>query len=315
MSHTWSLDAPTGVYKSHAMSNELRTAAIEDTKFMEFVRPEPNFGKGRGETVTLARISTVTEPTSAVLNETDRIPEKTFSLSTTSITVNEIGQAIPFTSLSNDLSEFDLNNPIQKELLRQLALYLDTLAATAFKTTLIKYAITGVASSNIATAGTFGAASTANMNVYHCERIFDYMYDTLRVPTYTGDDYIAVFNNLGIRGMKDDPDWEEWHKYTDPTSKFNSEVGRMENLRFIRTNHTNALGKVGTSSVLGEGVVFGDDAVVMAEAMSPELRAEMNKGNDFGRNKAVAWYGILAFGLPFPTANAGEAKILHVGST
>lgn len=311
---TWEQDAPTGVYKSHAMSQRLRESAIENTKFLDHVRPEPDYGKGRGETITLTRIAAVAEPTSAVLDEQTRIPEDDFTLSTTAITVSELGRSIPFTSLSTDLSEFDLNNPIQKKLREQLSLTLDTMAATAFKTTQIKYSVDGVSSSTVATSGTFGSTSAANMTVYHLEEIRDYMFDTLYVPPAEGDDYIGIFRTLGIRGIKRDPDWEEWHKYTDPASKFNSEVGRMENIRLIETNHADALGQVGTSSVLGEGVVFGDDACVVAEAMAPELRAEMNVGNDFGRSKAVAWYGILAFGLPFPTGNAGEAKILHVGS-
>ena len=90
-------------------------------------------------------------------------------------------------------------------------------------------------------------------------------------------------------------------------------MGRIENVRFIETNHSNALANnLGTGSVLGEGVVFGEDACAMAEAMTPELRAAVP--GDFGRSKAVAWYGVLAFGLPYNTGNAGEAKTLHITS-
>ena len=94
---------------------------------------------------------------------------------------------------------------------------------------------------------------------------------------------------------------------------FRSEVGRIEGVRFIESNHARALGKVGASSALGEGVIFGADAVAMAEAMSPELRAAIP--TDFGRLKAVAWYGILEFGIIWDTGNKGEAKVVHVGST
>jgi N4-gp56 family major capsid protein len=130
-----------------------------------------------------------------------------------------------------------------------------------------------------------------------------------------GDSYVGIFRTLGLRGLKRDPDWVEWHKYTDPAAKFNSEVGRLEEIRFVETNHANALGKVGTSSVLGEGVVFGEDAVALAEASTPELRVEINVGQDFGRSHAVAWYGILEFGIIWDTGNAGQARIVHVGST
>jgi N4-gp56 family major capsid protein len=312
---TWTFDAPTGVYKQHALSSRLYVAAVEDSVFMDHVRPVDGFGRKRGENVTLTRVSNITEPTDGTISETDRIPEDDFSLSTVAITVSEYGRSVPFSDLSTELSEYDLESPIQMKLRDQMKLTLDTAAAAAFKTAQVKYAITGLTSKNIATAGTFGAASTANMNVYHTEEIRDYMYDTLHTPPIEGGDYIGIFRTLGLRGIKRDPDWVEWHKYTDPASKFNSEVGRMEEIRFIETNHANALDKVGTGSVLGEGVVFGQDAVAMAEAMTPELRAEVNVGQDFGRSHAVAWYGILAFGLIWDTSTAGEARVVHVGST
>lgn len=309
---TWVFDMPTGVWKQHELSSRLYQAAVEESLLMDYVKPIEGFGRRQGESITLKRVSAIAEPTSVTLTEGVRIPEDTLTLSTKSIVLKEIGRSVPFTSLAEDLSDIDIENTVQSELKRQMKLALDTKAATAFKLAKIKYAVTGLASNNIATNGTFGATSTANMNVFHAEEIRDYMFDTLRAPGYSGDDYIGIFRTLGIRGIKRDPDWEEWHKYTDPSAKFNSEVGRIEGIRFMETNHANAFGKVGTGSVLGEGVVFGADAVAMAEALTPELRAAMPQ--DFGRQRAVAWYGILEFDLIWDTGNSGEAKVVHVGS-
>jgi N4-gp56 family major capsid protein len=309
---TWSFDAPTGTYKSHAMSRKLYEAAVAKSVFMDHCRPVEGFGKRMGETVTLTRIKNIAEPTTAVLNENNRIPEDSFSINTTSITLSEFGRAVPFTSLAQDLSSFDIENPIQSKLQEQMRLVLDARAATAFKQAKLKYTPTGLSSYTTATNGTAGATATANMNVYHCEEIRDLLFDTYNVPPAEGDDYIGIFRTLGLRGIKRDPAWEEWHKYTDPAAKFNSEVGRVEQIRFIETNHANAMSKTGTNSVLGEGVVFGADGVAMAEAQTPELRAAIPQ--DFGRSKAVAWYGILEFGIIWDTANAGEARVMHVTS-
>lgn len=309
---TWTYDAPTGTYKSHAMSRKLWEAALPGSVFMDHVRPIDSFGRKNGESVTLVRVANITEPTTAQLQEAIRIPEDDFALSTQTITVKELGRAVPYTSLALDLSEFDLENPIQKKLREQMRLVLDSMAAAAFKRTQVKYAITGATSNNITFNGTFGATSTANLAVWHIEEIRDLMYDTLNVPPYEGGDYMAIFRTRGLRGIKRDANWEKWHQYTDPTVKFNGEVGRIESVRFIETNHANALANVGTGSVLGEGVVFGDEAVAMAEALPPELRAAVP--SDFGRSKAVAWYGILDFDVIWNTGNAGEAKIVHVGS-
>jgi N4-gp56 family major capsid protein len=310
---TWTFDAPTGTYKSHAMSMHLYEAALQKSVFMDFVRPVEGFGRKKGDTVTITRVANLAEPTSPVLTEGIRIPEDAMSISTLGITVQEIGRSVPFTSLSDDLSEFDIENMVQKRLRDQMKLSLDTLASSGFKMAQIIYTPTGLTSYQIATNGTPATQATENMDVFHVETIRDYLFDTLACPPWEGDDYMAIFRTLGLRGIKRDSAWEIWHQYTDPQAKYNSEVGKIEQVRFIETNHAMALSLKGAASCLGEGVVFGEDAVGMAEAMTPELRAAIPA--DFGRSKAVAWYGILAFSIIWNTANQGQARIIHVSST
>lgn len=309
---TWNFDAPTGTFKQHALSRRLYDAALENSVFMDHVQPITGFGRKQGENVTLTRIANIAEPTSIDLIETERIPEDVYAITTTSITVVEIGRAVPFTSFSEDLAWFDIENSVQGRLRDQMTLGLDTKAAVAFRTAQVKYVPTGLASNNITTNGTPGAAATANMSVFHVEEIRDYLFDTLHTPQIDGN-YVGIFRTLGLRGIKRDPAWEEWHKYTDPAAKWNNEIGRIEEVRFIETNHALALRKQGTNSVLGEGVVFGADGVALAEVLTPELRAAIPA--DFGRSKAVAWYGILELGIIWDTGNAGEARIVHVTST
>jgi N4-gp56 family major capsid protein len=310
---TWVFDAPTGTYKNNNLAMKLYEAAVENSVFVDHVRTVEGYGRNSGESVTLTRVQNITEPTSADLEETVRIPEDEFNLSTKVITVKELGRAVPYTSLSQDLSKFDTENPIQRKLRDQMRLVLDTKAAVAFRSASVKYVPTGAATNSITTNGTPSGPATSNMNFFHVEEIRDYMFDTLQVPPLEGDDYIGIFRTLGLRGIKRDTKWEEWHKYLDPQAKYNGEVGRIEGVRFIETNHNNALRKIGTASVLGEGVVFGEDSVALAEAMTPELRAAIP--GDFGRSKAVAWYGILEFGIIWDTGNAGEARVVHVAST
>ena len=99
---TWNFDAPTGTYKSHAMASKLWEAAVAGSVFMDHVRPVDGFGRKQGETVTLVRVANITEPLSAQLQEAIRIPEDEFALSVQTITVKELGRAVPFTSLAND---------------------------------------------------------------------------------------------------------------------------------------------------------------------------------------------------------------------
>lgn len=313
MSFTWTFDAPSGVFKNHDLSSRLRVASIAETKFMQFVRPEPGYGKKMGESITLTRLSNITEPSDGRLSENQRIPEDELVLSTIAVTVKEWGRSVPYTSLSEDLGMFDMENMIQRKLRDQMALVMDKAAASAFKQAKVKAIPTGVSALTFDTDGTASSTATVNLNVFHIEEIRDYMFSTLFVPPLEGDDYIGLISTKGKRGLMSDPAWEQWHKYTDPANKFNSEVGRLENIRFVEVNNPNALsGSLGSGGVLGEAVIFGEDAVTMAVAEDPELRAEMPK--DFGRLKSVAWYGILEFGIIWDTANAGEAKIVHVTS-
>lgn len=308
----WTFDAPSGTYKNFSLSADLRSAAVAESKFMQFVRPESGYGRKSGESITIARVSNLAIPSSGKLVEGLKVPEDSLTISTVSITVSEWGRAVPYTSLSDDLSKFDMESIVQKELMKQMRLIMDNAAAAAFKTCKVKARSTSATAVSFDTGGAFTAAGTNQLDVAHVEQIRDYMYKDLLIPAYEGDDYICLVSTKAKRGLLSDPSFEDWHRYTDPSVKFNGEIGRIENIRFIETNNNNALSNaVGVNSI-GEALFFGSDAVVMAVALDPELRAGIP--GDFGRQKAVAWYGIMDFGLVWDTANAGEAKIVHFGS-
>lgn len=311
---TWTFDAPTGVYKNHAMSEQLRYAAIVETKGMQFVAVEPGYGKKRGESVTITRISRLTVPTSATLQENVNIPEDVLTLTTVNITVTEWGRSVPYTELSTDLSEFNMENMVQRALKDQMKVSLDNACFSSFKLGQIKAEMTGVASVNFDTAGAATQTALANLNMFGVESIRDYMYSTLNIPPFEGDDYIGLVSTKAKRGVMSDPAWEPWHRYTDPEAKYNSEIGRMENIRFIEINNPGALSSHpgASQTVQGEALFFGADAVAMAVALDPELRARI--ATDYGRSRGVAWYGILQFGIVWTTANAGEARIIHLTS-
>lgn len=316
---TWTSGVPsTGALKTSKVSQKLFVAAIAECVAMQFVDSQP-FGTGMGQSVTLPIISNLTEMTDYSLAETDRIPESSHTVSGKVVTVAEFGRAIPWTKFSEDLSVFDLKSSIQRKLKDDMKLQLDGRAFRAFKQTAYKYTPTGAAAASTATNGTAPTSATANMNVYHAEQIRDILFDTYKADFFDGSNYIGIFRTLGLRGIKRDPDWELWHQYTNPEAKYNSEVGRLEQIRFMETNHgTSTVGNaglniVGTSSVLGEGVVFGSEAVVMIESMSPQLVPGVP--DDYGRIKSVAWYGQYEMSIVYDTATTGLLRVVHVTST
>lgn len=318
---TWGTSvASTGALKTNFLAKQLYSAAIAECIFVDHTTPQSGFGAGKGQSVTVGRRSYFNQITDASLTELERIPERSQTIAGKVITVGEFGEAIVSTNLLKKLSQFDLTDSIQMELKERMKLALDTRACRAFKQTLLCYVPTGAAAATTYTNGTPATSALANMNVYHAEQIRDLLYDTYRVPMI-GDSYVGIFRTLGLRGIKRDPDWEQWKVYTNPQAKYNSEIGRLEEIRFIETNHGDTtpgttgsgLALCGTSDVLGEGVIFGQDAVRFFEVQAPSL--VMGKEEDFGRQQSVAWYGIYEFGAPVDTANPGEVRCIYVTSS
>jgi N4-gp56 family major capsid protein len=311
-SFTWTADVPAGVLKNNSLSRALRRQAIAESKFMGFVKTEPGYGKHKGETHTITRSRALAEPANPRLSEMTKIPIDTYSITTRAIVVTEWGRGVEYTNLSEELTWFNLDSEVQMVLKDQMKLSLDTGAAAAFKNAKIKYSPQTATSSLISTTGAIGGAALVNLNVFHCGEIRDYLYGTLLAPPWDSEgNYIGLASTKALRGIKSDPAWEEWNKYVTPQKKFNSEVGKIESIRWIEVNHQQALSNnKGTGNVLGEAVVFGRDAVVMVAAHDPELLIKIP--GDFGRDKGCAWYGILEFADVWDTANPGEARVVHI---
>src|SRR3990167_467828 len=313
---TWELDVADGVLKNHMLSGKVREAAIAGTKFMQFVQPEPGYGRAKGDSVTLTRIRNIVEPTTARIGERERIPIDTFAQSSVTITVAEWGRGVEYTHKSQLLSHYDREDKIQKKLRQQLQLVLDTACAAAFKTAGICYIPTTLSGGVFDTDGTPSTTALQNLTVAHVKVIRDYLADTIHCPGVDGGvQFVCLASTKALRGVKNDPEWSDWRKYIQPDQAFfKGEIGMIENIRFVEVNHTNALANnKGSGGILGEAVFFGDDAVTMVVAEDTELRAAIP--GDFGREKAVAWYGVLEFGSVWGTsASDGEARIIRLTS-
>ena len=316
--YTWTTDVASGVYKNHIISKKLRRAAIVDTVFQQYVKVESGFGKHKGETMNLRRIKNLAIPTNARLSEQTRIPIDTFQTATNAITIAEWGRGVEYTNFAKDLESFDLDGEIGTALKRQLKVVTDNAAAAAFTaaTNFVIAIPTGLSAVTWDTDGTPSTAATVNANVQLLGIIRDQMRDTYQIPFYEKNFYAGIASTKFLRGIKSDPDFQFWRQYLQPGDVLmNSEVGSVEQIRFAESNNTAALSNAkGTGSVLGEAVIFGEDAVVMVEVEPFELRAAIP--GDFGRFKAVAWVGVGEWGSPWAnTAVAGEIRIVRVTSS
>lgn len=270
-----------------------------------------------GESATIPTIAALTEPADPYLDENLDVPEDIIDFDSTKITVRPAGRAVPYSELLEDLSYYDITNQVQRRLRDQMQLSVDTAIATAAKLCKLKYAPTGVGTYNLATTGTFGAAGTAPFNVTHAANIRDILFGTYLAPMRSegGEKaYLGIFATKSMRGVWNDPAWVDWHKYTTPDKRYNNERGIIENIRLVESNHSNAFSNsAGTGGVVGEGLVFAEEALAYVEAIPLELRAYNATPN--GLRKAVMWYTVFGVGIKANTANAGEARVIHFGST
>jgi N4-gp56 family major capsid protein len=317
MEYTWTNDVADGsVLKCHALSERLLEQAALEFVMAQFVTPVEGFGKKMGETVTLEFFKALDVPTTAQLTETNRIPIDQMERSSRAITVSEWGRGVQYTSLSEQLSKFSPRESIQKRLIEQMKNVIDNAVGDAFAEALIAFQPTSLTGGTFDTDGTPSTTATHNLTVAHLAAIRDYMTATIHAPFYKGNHYIGVFATKSLRGIKDDRYFQTWNQYLRKGDViFNSEVGQVESIRMIESTNASALSNgVGTGSVLGEGVVFGDEAIAQVEVETPHLLADPNYASDFGRVKAVAWYGVMAYATWWNSADDREAKIVRVTS-
>lgn len=304
---SWTFDAPMGVYRDHALSARIREAAIDDAQFMRFVRPEGNYGKGRGQSITITRIFPL--PKATRVSEIDRLPSGRPVIDTLSIEVSEWGFKIPVTEFERNLTHFDLTNQFQRVLRDQMRLTMDDMVADAFKTTPVKYT-PHTSGGVIATGGAPTETANTNLSIGDLRAIHDELR-AMKVPKFRNGRYVGILSTKAARGIKNDPEYKDWQAPTGSGPFMDARLRDVEGFMLVETNHDDALSdSLGTASVLGEAVFFGADPVVLATVDEPELRAGLPE--DLGRFRDVGWVGTLEAGLVWDIAD--YARVIHVTS-
>ena len=312
-------DGQGGYFTNPRLSQQLRYALQPMMKFRQFCDIKEGWGKGVGETLYWDKISKVSTA-GGTLIETNTMPEHQFTISRGTIVLSEFGNSIPWTGKLEALSQFDVNDPVQRVLRDDMASSLDRVAGLEYKKTGRKYVCLTTATGtfeSVADGDTFASANIAKVSptVYHIKDVVDFLRGR-DVPPYDGEDYIGIFSVNALRAIYDDAEFQDAAKYGDPQRLFAGEVGRIYNCRCIReTNYlVNTLGSSSGTNALGEGVIFGAETVIEGIAVPEELRQKIP--TDYGRSKGLAWYGILGFEKMWKHTDSGQdAHIVHITST
>jgi len=306
---SWTFDAPSGTYKNHALSSNIRQQAIADAQFMKYFSAESGYGKRKGESVTITRILAL--PLANRVAETDRLPSGRPAIETKQVAVSQWGFKIPLTEFEMDLTYYDLNPQFQKVLRDQITLTMDKMCADAIKLTPVKYVPTA-AGGTFSTNGIMGALSDRNLQVQDLRRIWDRMHGDLKIPKMKNGKYLGILSTLAARGLKNDPEYKDWLAPTTSEPLISGRLKDIEGFMLVETNHFDALdNSAGTSTTTGEAVFFGDDAGRLLSVRDPEIR--MGEPEELGTFKEIGWVGTLEAFLVWEKASL--ARAIHLGST
>lgn len=302
---SWVYDAPSNTYRNHALSSNIRRAAIGDTIFMRFLSQEPGFGKKKGESLTITRYGAL--PLATRITETDPLPAGRPPVTTKTVTVSQWGYRIPVTEFERDLTFYDIMNPLQASLRDQISLTMDKMGADAFKLTPIKY-VPMVAGANIDTDGSATGVSDKNWDVDDLRAIHDYLSADLKAPTFKNGKYVAILSTKAARGIKSDPEYKDWIAPTSSEPLMSGKLKDIEGFSIFESNNFDSLDNLaGTSTTTGEALFFGADAVTTLKIMEPELR--MGLKTRLGTEQDIGWIGVIEAALVWE--QAANARVVH----
>lgn len=302
---SWQFDAPTGTYRNHTLSSNIRRQAIADAQFMQFLRAESGYGKKSGESVTITRIMAL--PLATRVNERDRLPSGRPAIETKQVSVSQWGFKIPVTEFEKNLSFFNIMDPFQQALRDQMRLTMDTMAASAMKLTPVKYVPTSTGGT-FTTNSTPGATSDRNWGIQDLRRIHDNLHGDLKVPTYKNGKYVGIMSTKAARGIKNDPEYKDWIAPTSSEPLMSGRLKDIEGFALFETNNFSSLANLaGASTTTGEAIFFGADAAGLVRVMDPEIRAGLPE--ELGTFQEVGWVGTVEAFLTWERPSL--ARVVH----
>lgn len=318
---SWTIAADGGHFANKPLSSKLRYVNTSQYVFRQFTRPEPGYGKQRGESIDFDKVS-MAETQGGQIGEFQDIPETKFSITKDNLQVTEWGNSIPWTGKLETLSEFNPNQPVQKVIMNDQKKVLDEAVATEMKTSKLCYIATGAATQTWDVDGTASTTATTNFNYFHLKEMVDAAEMGIFgsgntgkiIPKFPDGKYVVILSVKAKRGLFDDPEFQEAAKFSYPRKLLNGEIMEetVYNCRFVICDNSSALSNAKGSNSIGEALLIGDDSIIEGVALKEELRYKL--AVKYGRDKGLAWYAILGFKKPWDYVTDGEEHIIRYTS-
>lgn len=301
-----------GLSTLNKLSQKMRMQAQPLFVYRQFCETKEG-GKNQGDIVYFDKMVQL-DTQGGTLTETSTIPKNLIKMTRGSVQVERYGNGCAFTEKLELLAEFDMRNKYTQWLVTDHKRVTDSACAAKFVTAKFRAVCTSTSSTVFTTNGTFTATQAANMSDKNVRDIVDYMKQKW-IPKYAGgNEYIAIVSCNARRGLYDQ--MQVLSQYAEPEFRFNAEVGRYYDTRFVEENSYLSNSR-GSGTQYGEAIFFGGDAVVEAVALPEEVRYQED---DFGCDKQLAWVGYLGWAKMWDTGDdinsvgKGFERIVYMGS-
>lgn len=288
-------------------SAEMWFSALPIMKFDQFSTKKTELGVQPGRTIQMPKMSNLKR--GGFLREGQRMQSRSMNISTTSLSVDEVGNAVSFTEALLQYSFYDQLTAASLLLGRDMAVVLDTqLRDVAVGAPSVIYAGEKSARTDLTISDGFDSQIV---------RAAGLALETMNAPKWAGDHYICFLSPHQGSYLRRDQAWINASLYSGSGQIYTGEIGRFEDVRFISTtvmptgangaidpdtgdyanighDPTLALGYSGNQVDVYQAVFFGEYSVGHATTLPVELR---DSGVvDYGREHGVAWYAIWGSG-------------------
>ena len=299
------------IYTSETLSKIVRLKARKKQRFQQFARVDLALGYHAGDTYSFIKSGNLRHLGQAI-GETDEVPETDFSSSKGSVTIKEITMSVPYTERLTMHTKLSIEDVIVANLMYNAAETLDHFAAAPLKTAKLVYTPTGTTASPdraFETNGTPGDVASRQIKAWDIRNIVDMMRADFNMPSFRGNDYVCVGTSNFLRGLKEDPEFQDIQRYADPSKRLLGEVGRYYNVRFIEENNTLNNNLPGG---LGQAIFMAYDALIKVVSRPLEIQASL--GDEWGRNASLRYVFYGNYARPWDFTTDGEARVVRVDS-
>lgn len=294
MAHLWVNDS--GVHFSPELSKFLRYSAQPSLKFRQFADVKDAMGKEQGDSFNFPKVANVSA-IGGTLTETNTIPQASQTITKGTLSITEYGNSIPYTFKIDTLSQFDLEQIIEKGLRDDLVKVLDAAVHAQFDACKLRGVGTATDGLVVTTDGTATTTNNSVLNEHHIRKM-KLELEKRNVPHFEGDSYVFVGALEAVESLEGAMVSINQYSEIGYSKIFNGEQGMIHGVRIVKDNNATRYtydlsartrtAKSWTNAKALEGFMFGKDTVMEGVAVPEQVRAK--EVTDYGRSKGLAWY-------------------------